>query len=823
MKKNFCLVAGLLAVSSLVPVFSQKLVPNNKVTGVCYAGSKTKRIYIPPPDAFYRKSSPEGRASVTILYSGFTASAKNAVEYAATILETILPAGTNVVVAASWERITSSGVLASSGTTGFAAGWTIDALNPLALYPVALAEKIAGEALNDSLEPDISLTINNGINWYLGTDGNTAGNQYDLVTVVLHEICHGLGFFDSMNTNSSIGWFGLRGFPFIYDTFIQNAGGTRLTDTLAIPNFSGAMRTELIGGNLFIKGPLLSNFTGGVTPRIYSPAIWDGGSSVSHLDELSTTQENQLMTPFIDRGEAIHDPGQLTLSILGDLGWVNTHIIPVDRHDTETRLNDLPLAVRIASDTLYDHEKVAVVYSFDRFVSSDTLFMTSPGSDNSYISSIGLPSYNTEVQYYFFAIDCFNRIYRSPSLIDSLKYKVYIGTDTIGPVITHTPLKSFLEKVDTIKFDATATDNLGMDTVFVEYILNDGQPAFLGLKAGTKDSYSGVLNAKSLFLNGGDSIQYRIVARDTARVFNTSFLPDSGYYTIQIEDISSVLESYATDFTGDAANDFFNDGFEILKPSGLTSFGLNSKHPYESTEDNARTINYISILRHPFKFNESGLVINFREIVLVEPGESGSVYGSEAFYDYVVVEGSKNFGKTWFSLADGYDSRYLRTWETAYNSSSDGTNSTASGKESLLNKHTIYYTPSDKISAGDTILIRFRLFSDPAAHGWGWVVEDLKINPLIDAVEKVNTDATVKVYPNPGNGMIRMSIADEGSGSGKPVRYAVFNASGFSLSTGYLSGDAENVIDISDRPAGMYIIVLYWGDWIKTIKYSLIK
>ena len=33
------------------------------------------------------------------------------------------------------------------------------------------------------------------------------------------------------------------------------------------------------------------------------------------------------MTPFIDLGEAIHDPGKYTFSILGDLGWINTRII----------------------------------------------------------------------------------------------------------------------------------------------------------------------------------------------------------------------------------------------------------------------------------------------------------------------------------------------------------------------------------------------------------------------------------------------------------------------------------------------------------------
>ena len=85
---------------------------------------------------------------------------------------------------------------------------------------------------------------------------------------------------------------------------------------------------------------------------------------------------------------------------------------------------------------------------------------------------------------------------------------------------------------------------------------------------------------------------------------------------------------------------------KYLRPVGFTKYGLNSKHPYESPEDNDKTIEYTSMLRHPLKFNESGLIISFNEIVLVEPGEDGSLFGSDDFYDYVIVEGSKNFGKT---------------------------------------------------------------------------------------------------------------------------------------------------------------------------------
>ena len=82
------------------------------------------------------------------------------------------------------------------------------------------------------------------------------------------------------------------------------------------------------------------------------------------------------MTPFIDLGEAIHDPGKYTFSILGDLGWINTRIIHTPVRDTEEHLSQISLSAVIKSDTIYDHNKVGVVFSFDNFLTSDSLILS---------------------------------------------------------------------------------------------------------------------------------------------------------------------------------------------------------------------------------------------------------------------------------------------------------------------------------------------------------------------------------------------------------------------------------------------------------------
>jgi len=833
MRRLLSLFACFLILNPVLPLIAQDLIKNSSVTGVCYASNKVNKFYIPPPAEFFRKAGSKNGGSIIIYYTGFSTQAKAAMEYAASILEKLLPADTKFTVNASWEKISTAGVLAHSTITGYAGGWTIDALDPLSLYPVALVEKITGVSLNTDLQGDISLAVNSSINWYLGTDGQVPAQKYDLITVALHEICHGLGFFDSFNTDGTTGSWGINSVPMIYDTFVENSNGNRLTDTLKFLNNSTNLRSQLIGNQLYFNGPLLRNYSDSkhysiLKAKLYDPSIWDAGSSISHLEKtIALSLENSLMAPFIDLGEALHDPGKYTFSILGDLGWINTRIIHKPMADSEAHLTQVLLSAIIKSDTTYNHNRVGVVFSFNNFLTSDTLYLTSPTSNDSYNTTITIPSYNSELQYYFFVEDYFLRTYRSPSVFKDFpglknnRYHIFIGIDTVKPVITHTPVAYYLQTVDSIKFNARVTDNLGVDSVYVEYKINMGSSKFIRLKEGKPDNYSAVFNARSLSLKGHDSIEYKIFAVDKAMTPNIAMLPKSGFLSIPVEGVSSTLPKYSTDFST-TAPDFFNIGFTITKPTGFSKYGLNTKHPYESPEDNNKSIEYTSILRHPLIFNESGMLFSFNELVLVEPGEAGSVFGSSGFYDYVIVEGSKNFGKTWFNLLDGYDSRLFSSWETAYNSSIVGNNSTFTGTEAMLQKHTFLYHPSDKISAGDTLLVRFRLYSDPFGNGWGWVIEDLKISPLVDAITEI-TNHTVKLYPNPGKGLIKLSTDIQDQDNYKPLHYSVFNSSGIRLIDARISGYTETSVDISSYPSGLYIIILYFNDGIKTIKYTLIK
>lgn len=126
-----------------------------------------------------------------------------AFQYAANIWGASLDSTVPIEVLASFDPLTctaTSAVLGSAGAVSiwanFAGATAVDTW-----HSVALANKLFGSDL-DPTQPDIRARFNSnlgqtgcltGTGWYYGLDGNH-GTQIDLVTVLLHELAHGLGF-----------------------------------------------------------------------------------------------------------------------------------------------------------------------------------------------------------------------------------------------------------------------------------------------------------------------------------------------------------------------------------------------------------------------------------------------------------------------------------------------------------------------------------------------------------------------------------------------------------------------------------------------------
>jgi hypothetical protein len=161
-----------------------------------------------------------------------------AFQQAASLWGAQLNSAVPITVLATFEPLScnaSSAVLGSAGPTevwSFASGAPI--LNEW--YHFALANKLAGVDL-DPATAQIRARFNSnlgnagcltGFPFYLGLDSNH-GTAIDLVTVLLHEFSHGLGF--STTTNSTTGAL-LGGFPSVYDHFAYDLTAGKYWDQM---------------------------------------------------------------------------------------------------------------------------------------------------------------------------------------------------------------------------------------------------------------------------------------------------------------------------------------------------------------------------------------------------------------------------------------------------------------------------------------------------------------------------------------------------------------------------------------------------------------
>jgi len=265
----------------------------------------------------------------------FPEEAKVAFDAAANIWANILNSNVPIAINACWADLGSSSILGYSGGGPLLRDFT-GATQSNTWYAGSLANALNGSDLSPS-SYDMHITYNLNFDWYYGTDGNTPSTLYDLMTVVLHEICHGLNFSGSMRYSGGSGSWGYgTGYPNIYDVFMQDGSGTQLTDTSSYTNGSAALGSALTSNDIWFHGSQAMAANGNQQVKMYAPSTWNSGSSYSHLDYATfNNTPNQLMVYAIGSGESVHDPGAVTKGLLGDLGWTvgttsNIYVDPFD-------------------------------------------------------------------------------------------------------------------------------------------------------------------------------------------------------------------------------------------------------------------------------------------------------------------------------------------------------------------------------------------------------------------------------------------------------------------------------------------------------------
>lgn len=203
--------------------------------------------------------------------------------------------------------------------------------------PRSLADALAGSDITGTpdIEAQFNIDVDNGCfgggPFYYGLDDNTPSNMTPLFNTVLHELAHGLGFSGSVQESAMPGELELLGDrPSVFDLFVLDLDLNLFVDEMSAAqlNQAGVNDPSVVFAGPTVDAQAENFLTGGLnagTARIYAPATFEPGSSMSHFSTDSTP--NLLMEPFAE--DQAFDQVDITPFLFQDLGYT-VNIGPVD-------------------------------------------------------------------------------------------------------------------------------------------------------------------------------------------------------------------------------------------------------------------------------------------------------------------------------------------------------------------------------------------------------------------------------------------------------------------------------------------------------------
>jgi hypothetical protein len=253
-----------------------------------------------------------------------------AVQFAASLLGNLIDSPIPIRIGVRFDPLggTATSALAGRGRPVSLYHDFPGAPRPNTWYPVALANKLAGEDLDNGTGNEIELILNSDVDgplvlgthkFYYGLDVVLPAGDVSLVAVAAHEILHGLGFSSALDRATGEK---LEGLDDIFEIHLERTGANppdfpSMTDAQRLAAFTAAPEIHWVGPNVAAASSLLM---AGVAPggkvEMYAPGPASSPESLVHF--------NSDLAPF-QTMQTSYGGMQLDLrlarAVLADLGW----------------------------------------------------------------------------------------------------------------------------------------------------------------------------------------------------------------------------------------------------------------------------------------------------------------------------------------------------------------------------------------------------------------------------------------------------------------------------------------------------------------------
>lgn len=171
-------------------------------------------------------------------------------------------------------------------------------------------------------------------------DDSISTNAFDFKSIAIHELTHVLGFGSAISASGDSLFTTATNLWTDFDQLLVDGDGNRLINDDVVKNFNASELNELTGGTgtdpvtsgtgIYFNGANAVAANNGEAVAIYSPTVFDAGSSLSHLDTDFFGTNNFITTHAISTGQGVREFSSIELGIFQDLGFdIEVTAVPV--------------------------------------------------------------------------------------------------------------------------------------------------------------------------------------------------------------------------------------------------------------------------------------------------------------------------------------------------------------------------------------------------------------------------------------------------------------------------------------------------------------